>query len=360
MGGTPVVNQALALQSRGYQVALVSLTTELSGDEIERIEAPDVRIFVGALRRNHGLKDLFRQETPLLLRMIRSIESDLLIANYTVEYAVAALRSGKPTMIVVHDHPLRVLVANRFHPYWVLRFLLSVWVIVRARHVVAVSRYVARFAGLLRRSPVRVVPNPLREEVFRYYSEARFEEMRRGTKPLRVLSVLSWSTMKNPKASMRAIHLFRLEHPDVEYHLVGPGLGSNEEGAHWARDNDLSGALRFHGLISNDDVIALMQKAHILVHPSREESVSMVILEAMAVGLPVIGNRACGGIKEILDNGSRGLLVDTNLPQKINDAVKEILSDLRSTIQRARRGHEHVLAHCNPEVFLRAIEKTIT
>ena len=82
--------------------------------------------------------------------------------------------------------------------------------------------------------------------------------------------------------------------------------------------------LRFTGV--RNDIPRLMREADLITLPSLTEACSMVIIEAMAMGKPVVATRA-GGNLELVDDGVTGLLVE-----RAHDAVAEatvrILQDL--------------------------------
>lgn len=59
--------------------------------------------------------------------------------------------------------------------------------------------------------------------------------------------------------------------------------------------------------LSHDEVLLNMQHADILLLPSVMEGIANVVLEAMAVGLPVVSSD-CGGMSEVIDNEINGLL----------------------------------------------------
>lgn len=66
--------------------------------------------------------------------------------------------------------------------------------------------------------------------------------------------------------------------------------------------------------------------ADLQVHPSYTEGLGSVILEGMGAGLPVIGTNA-GGIPDIIDHNSNGLLVTPGNPQQLADAIMHIAQD---------------------------------
>lgn len=65
----------------------------------------------------------------------------------------------------------------------------------------------------------------------------------------------------------------------------------------------------------------------ILLHPSREESFGMTLIEAMAKGLPVVAGKDSGAVLWILYNGINGVLIDVNSPIGIAEGIKSIVED---------------------------------
>jgi glycosyltransferase involved in cell wall biosynthesis len=69
-----------------------------------------------------------------------------------------------------------------------------------------------------------------------------------------------------------------------------------------------------------------MQSADVLCVPSNDEGVPNVLLEAFACGLPAVATRV-GGIPEVLDQSSLGVLVEPDDATQLADALGEVLRD---------------------------------
>jgi glycosyltransferase involved in cell wall biosynthesis len=67
--------------------------------------------------------------------------------------------------------------------------------------------------------------------------------------------------------------------------------------------------VEFRGRLNGQDLLAVYQKADVLIVPSSTEAFGMVVVEAMASGLPVVGSTV-GGIPEIVADGETGFLVE--------------------------------------------------
>jgi len=106
-----------------------------------------------------------------------------------------------------------------------------------------------------------------------------------------------------------------------------------------AENVDKGGDIRF--LKNRDDVHLLMRAADIIVVPSEYETFGMALIEAMAVGTPVVATD-CGGPSEIIENGVTGLLVPPNDCGALSKAILEVLSKPGLAAQLADNAKEMV------------------
>ena len=96
---------------------------------------------------------------------------------------------------------------------------------------------------------------------------------------------------------------------------------------------------RVHLLGEVPDAARLVAAANLFVMSSIEEGLGTAVLDAMALGVPVVGTRA-GGIPEMLEGGA-GSLVPPGDPQALADAVLGLLDDpgaREAQVARAREG----------------------
>jgi glycosyltransferase involved in cell wall biosynthesis len=102
--------------------------------------------------------------------------------------------------------------------------------------------------------------------------------------------------------------------------LVILGGGAREERA---RLEALAGDLGDDVLLAGetDNVFAWLSRASVFALPSRWEGSSLVLLEALAVGVPVVASRLAGDAAHVLDEGRYGALFDGRSPDALAQAL---------------------------------------
>lgn len=110
--------------------------------------------------------------------------------------------------------------------------------------------------------------------------------------------------------------------PDLDWIVCGPdqmGRRFHE----FVRQLGLETRVYLPGSVSERKVASLLVGCEAFVLPSRAEGSPMALLEALAVGKPVIAARA-GGIPEIVTHGRNGLLFKSGDPDSLKRAVKKL------------------------------------
>lgn len=94
------------------------------------------------------------------------------------------------------------------------------------------------------------------------------------------------------------------------------------------------------GWLSTEDVSEQMAKADVIIMPSRWEGLSLVAIEAMRAGRPIVAS-AIGGLAELIEEGSTGVLFEPGSPQALAQAVIGIADmDISSMGRKARSRFE--------------------
>lgn len=136
---------------------------------------------------------------------------------------------------------------------------------------------------------------------------------------------------KNHRDFLRAAARIHGVLGDVEFILVGDGP-LREQFEHEAQRLGLGEHVQFLG--DRRDVTSILASLHVSVLPSASESLSNVIIESMAAGVPVIANNV-GGNTELV-SADRGVLVTAGDDEALANAIERLLRDANL---RAQFGH---------------------
>jgi glycosyltransferase involved in cell wall biosynthesis len=106
---------------------------------------------------------------------------------------------------------------------------------------------------------------------------------------------------------------------------------------------------------ARDDVPALTAALDVAVLPSYREAQGLSILEAMALGRPVVAS-GVGGIPEMIEDGRTGLLVPPHDPGALAEAIVRVLQDAHLRQALGRAGHDLVAERFCLEQMVRSVE----
>ena len=326
---------------RGHAVSVFAESTDVA--QTRMFQDGKLKVFVCPLRLRRAAYDFYAFERKHLADAMRESRCELIHAHWTYEFAAAAQDTGIPCLITAHDSPLAILryfVLTRYFPFWTAKAVIGVMVMRRARRMTTVSPYCKEdIERLIKPSaPVTVVPNGVEQAILAMGST----RLSRGipSKLLTLATVLEgFQERKNPKAAIRAFAQIRATFPDASLQMFGTGYEAEGPASAWSRTHGLANGIEFMGRVPHADLMSHMaQNVHLLVHPAKEESFGMAPLEAMALGIPVIGGRNSGGVPYVLDGGGAGCLVDVRSPADIAQAALELLGSPSKMLQLAQKG----------------------
>jgi glycosyltransferase involved in cell wall biosynthesis len=322
LGGSPVNLMALELHQRGYNLLLCSVDPSVE-DEIT-LQGERLKIRFGNYRKRPA-RDFFAHESKWMTKALLQEQPDIVHAHWTYEFALAAMASELPYLVTAHDAPINVLKLN-FIPYRIARTLMAYFAVWKAKHLSAVSPYVAEHLKkyLFYRKSITIIPNGMPDKVFN-----RIKTLKKEDPPITFATILvGWSGYKNGEAAIEAFSILLKNKPDCRLIMFGAGHGAGEAAEQWAKNRHISQGIEFAGQIAYEALTTrLANEVDILVHPALEEAQPMSLIESMAMGIPVIAGKNSGGVPWTLDNGNAGILVDVSKPEEIANAMLELASD---------------------------------
>jgi glycosyltransferase involved in cell wall biosynthesis len=135
---------------------------------------------------------------------------------------------------------------------------------------------------------------------------------------------------------------------NVRVIIAGDGPWRDEVERH-AQRLGVASQISFHGAVGQDEIHAMYASASIFCLPSFAEGVPGVLMEALAMELPVVTTRITG-IAELVDDGHSGLLVSPSRSDELADALERLLTDPSLRKEMGLRAREKVLREFNTDI----------
>ncbi len=163
---------------------------------------------------------------------------------------------------------------------------------------------------------------------------------KRAIKKLKLLWVRSFSKIYNPFLAIEIVDALKNKGFDVELCMVGPDKdGSLLETKSLAKE--LKVDVKFTGKLSKEAWIDLSKDYNVFINTTNIDNTPVSVIEAMALGLPVISTNV-GGMPFLIDNEVDGLLVKPNNVDSFVLAIKKLKNSEIDTEQMVKKAREKV------------------
>lgn len=306
------VNLAEYFQGEGYRVVMVTQYQKEEEydlpDGVERIlsEIEEEKVspsrVLNFLRRLHKLHVIWREQKP-----------DLVLSCIGKNNFMAAVTTmGTKTKAVVSV----VGEAKEEYPTRGMRVLADVLFSHAAGVILQTERSRGFFCRKVGERAI-ILPNSLNPAFIR----PRYE----GVREKEIVSVGRMDANKNHEMQFRAFAALKDKYP--EYTLVIYGDGELRTYIEETADRlGIAGQVSLPGVVP--DVAARICRSSLFLLTSYSEGVSNALIEALALGLPVIATDVpSGGTEELMEDGVNGLVIPTGDQEALERAMDRLLGD---------------------------------
>jgi glycosyltransferase involved in cell wall biosynthesis len=318
IGGAQIHAYYLAkVLSRQNSVSVLSkgknqLCQKIEGSDFVLVEDID-KFFVGSVASffNYFRELSKRQPSIIIVDFLTGSVSELAVVLLSILYKI-------PYIVTVHGHEIK---KNDFFSKIVQRIVFFF-----AKRVLVVSKEL--FNALIRNfqisnNKIIVVPNGYdREEI----EQIKTKITNYGERKKRIIYAGRLSPVKDPKTILESLKFVLENGVDAQLFVVGGGPLLSEM-KKYCFDKNLFHNVTFTGQADHANTLQLIANSDLLVLSSLEEGTPLVIIEAMALGKPVVATRV-GGIPEIVENRKNGILVEPRSPKQMATAISQILVDM--------------------------------
>lgn len=291
-------------------------------------------------------------------KKLREIHPDLVHAQGTErDCAISAILSPYPKILTIHGNLRLIKKQVGFRPFtamWLQSYLEGL-VVPRFDGVICITNY-TRKAVEHEVPKTWVVPNAV-DPSFLALGQQRFSDNcsrpstlnSRPPSPV-ILCVANVDQRKNQNAFMRALDPL-ISEITFEVRFFG-ACGDNEYCQEFKKLVNERPWCRYGGMIGRSELANQFEEADLLVLPTHEDNCPMVVLEAMAAGVPVIASRV-GGIPDLIDGTTTGLFCVPNDPESLRSGVRRLLKDHLLAESLATSARREAMQRFDPLVIAR-------
>lgn len=342
-GGTNIPTYlAQGLIARGHHVSIYTLDSSIKEPQV--FSGAHITVYVGRYREPARCRmiDLFKEESATIRWFIEQDQPDVVNAHWIYEYALGALATTTPTLVIARDAPFQIL-RYQTNLYRFVRLLIAYRALRKTKHLAAVSPYVAKHIEhwFFYRKPIDIISNGV--DITRYESYGHNEKIERDRTVF--FSIANgWGRRKNEKRLLYAFSRVHRRYPKTELWMFGADHSDGELAFRWAEKRKLTDGVKFLGKRSHSELMRLIaSEADVLVHPSLEESFGNIYLEAGLLGKAIIAGKNSGASPNTLGNGKAGMLVDIRSVNEIANGMLVLAGDKNLRITMGEKARQYVI-----------------
>jgi len=213
-----------------------------------------------------------------------------------------------------------------------------------------IARYPSWNTRVLRRADLLIVPSIyLKRAIAPYGFQARvipnvidlsaYEYRHRVALSPRLFWMRSFHPIYNPLMAVRVLVQLRAQAPDATLVMAGQDKGQEAEVRALARKLGLNGAVRFSGFLDMAGKMREAGAADIFINTNSIDNMPVAVVEACAMGLPVVSTDV-GGLPDLLTEGETGLLVPDNDDRAMADGICRLLHEPALAARLSEQGRE--------------------
>jgi len=205
---------------------------------------------------------------------------------------------------------------------------------------------------LFQNAHINIAPSPYLQTVFRQHGFQNVKyipnsiditdyklKKREHIQP-KLLWVRSFSEIYNPKLAVFIFEEVKKIYPDSELCMVGPEVNGNlEECKKLADKKNLT--IKFTGRLEKEKWLKLSENYDIFINTTNFDNTPFSVIEAMALGLPVISTNA-GGLPYLIEHNKDGVLVEKDKVNPFVHEIKKMIENPQKTKQIAENARAKV------------------
>ena len=155
----------------------------------------------------------------------------------------------------------------------------------------------------------------------------------------KILWVRSFNEIYNPQMAIRVLKNLKNDEIDASLCMVGPDGGLLKEVKQLAEQLQVN--VKFTGKLTKAEWINLSKDYNVFINTTNFDNMPISVIEAMALGLPVVSTNV-GGIPFLIKHEKQGVLVEQNNEQRMANAIKYLIDNKSKTEDIVKSARQNV------------------
>jgi len=358
-------DQSLCLKKAGFEVTAVAANHESNKFKEEKIKGIKIYRLPAQFKLSgtpisfsweKKLKEIIEREKP-------DVINGVLPAPFIADLAARIAReNGIPFILTYHNDISKQDLLGKI-------FAKSYYSVIGNKtlkisdKIIATSKYYAKKSVHLKKylNKIEIVPPAVNEELFNLKVDRswlkKYCHLKNKEVVLFVGCLRKGYEYKGLKYLIEAVSLAKKEIPKIKLIVAGGGE-KQKEYRNLCKKFGIENDVMFAGFVPLEKLPLYYAGSDVFVLPSINdcEGFGIVLIEAMACGIPVIGTKA-GGIPAVISNGKDGVLVEPRNPIELKNAIIKILKNRKFAKKIALNGNKKVLYEFNQKKFCSKITR---
>ena len=143
----------------------------------------------------------------------------------------------------------------------------------------------------------------------------------------KILWVRAFKEIYNPTLAIKVLNLLKIDFPEAKLCMVGPFVDTSYTNTlELVKNLKLENSVEFTDVLLKEDWHKKSEEFDIFINTTNFDNTPVSVMEAMALGLPVVSTNV-GGLPFLIDNKIDGLLVEKENEIVMTSAIKSILNN---------------------------------
>ncbi len=194
--------------------------------------------------------------------------------------------------------------------------------------------------------PKQLVVAPMGVNIAEMKRSSPYKPWQEGS-PCKIFTCGRLNLVKGHKYLIQTVELLQNRGFDVRLQIAGEdeqgGSGYHQELQKIIEDKSMSGCVELLGAVSEQRIRQGLEEAHVFALASLNEGVSVAVMEAMAMEVPAVVTNV-GGTSELVDDGMDAILVQSEKPEEMADAIAHLLQNPELAVSLSQESRKKIIA----------------